>query len=327
MKLHRNSKTFINYFLGPLLFIWLSLSVYNQVQRQPQLGSAWQNIREAFSGPLAWNLLAILLLMAVNWSVEAVKWKISVRVIQPVSFGRALRAVLSGVSFAVSTPNRIGEYLGRMLYMDEGNRLRTISITIVGSMSQLIITLVMGIAGMLVLRSYLESNNLISSLWLNVLLAGIILVTGGLLLFYFRLGWLTKWIEKIPAVKKYMYLILALESLSTPLLLKLLLLSFFRFMVFMAQYTLVFPLFAVDLALWQVFWGVSVGFLVMAVIPTIALIELPLRGKTMTMVLGMFAMNPLGVSLATATIWLINLVVPAAAGSLLMLGLRKLVKD
>ena len=79
--------------------------------------------------------------MLINWSIEALKWKISIRHIQRISFLRSFRAVLSGVSFSVNTPNRIGEYLGRVLYIEEGHRLQAISLTIVCSMSQLIITL------------------------------------------------------------------------------------------------------------------------------------------------------------------------------------------
>lgn len=327
MKLNRNSKLFINYFLGPLIFIWLSWSIYNQVRRQPELETAWKNIRESFSGPLAWNLILVFLLMFINWSIEALKWKISVRIIQPVSFGKAFRAVLSGVSFAVTTPNRIGEYLGRMLYMDEGNRLRTISITIVGSLSQLIVTCMMGCAGLIFIRHHLEGTRIIAPLWYNAVLYGALAVTGGLLLFYFRLSWITRGIEKIPGVKRFTYLVSAIDNLSRSLLMKMLALSFLRFLVFIAQYALLFPLFAVDLEWWQVLWGVSVGFLIMAVIPTIALVELPLRGATMTMLLGMFSANHLGIGLVTAVIWLVNLVIPAIIGSLLMLGLRKLIKE
>ena len=327
MKLNRNSKIFINYFLGPLIFIWLSWSIYNQVNKQPQLGVAWQRIRDSFSGPLAWNLLLVILLMFANWSIEAVKWKISVRSVQKVNFGRAFRAILSGVSFAVSTPNRIGEYLGRMLYMDEGNRLRTISVTIVGSMSQLIITCVMGITGLIILRPYLAGEQFSSPVWFNAILSGIIVFTAGLILFYFRLSWITRWVERIPGVKKFTYLVSAVEDLPPGLLWKLLGLSFLRFTVFIAQYALLFPLFAVELNLWQVYWGVSISFLVMAVIPTIAIIELPLRGASMTMALGLFSLNHLGIGLTTAMIWLINLVIPAIAGSLMMLSMRKLVRE
>ena len=327
MKLNRNSKIFINYFLGPLIFIWLSWSIYNQVRKQPELETAWKSIRDTFTGPLAWNLLLVVLLMIINWSVEALKWKISVKRIQAVSFFKAFRAVLSGVSFAVTTPNRIGEYLGRMLYMDEGNRLRTISITIVGSMSQLIITCVVGIIGLFILQPYLAGDQFSSPVWYNTILSGASLFTVGLLLFYFRLSWITRWVEKLPGIRRFTYLVSAVDNLPASLLWKLLGLSLLRYSVFILQYLLIFPVFAVELQFSEVLWGVSVSFLIMAVIPTIALIELPLRGTTMTMAMAMFTTNQLGVGLTTAAIWLINLVIPAVLGSLLLLTLRKLVKE
>ena len=76
----------------------------------------------------------------------------------------------------------------------------------------------------------------------------------------------------------------------------------------------------------QCFWAVSVSFLVMAAIPTIAIMELPLRGNVMTTILSVYTVNHLGVGFTTASIWLINLVIPAIIGSLLILGLRKLVR-
>lgn len=324
MKLNKNTKLFINYFLGPLLFMWLAWSIYRQIQNQPNLTTAWQSIKESFRTPLVWNLVVVILLMVVNWSVEAVKWKISVKPVQQVSFIKAFRAVLSGLSFSVSTPNRVGEYFGRVLYMNEGNRLKTIAITIVGSISQLIITLLMGCIGLTILRPAIESNQLISPIWMKVILYGVLAVLSGLILFYFRLSWLIKWVDRLPGSSRFAYLVRALEDFGSGLLFKLLLLSAFRFVIFIVQYYLLFHLFAVDVSWAQTFWAVSVSFLVMAVIPTIAIIELVQRGKVMTTIMALYTANNLGVGFATAGIWLINLILPAIIGSLFILGMRKL---
>ena len=324
MKLNKNTKLFINYFLGPILFVWLSWSIYSQIKKQPDLGTAWQGIKESFNTPLVWNLIAVILLMIVNWSIEAIKWKISVKPIQQVGFLKAFQAILSGVSFSVSTPNRIGEYLGRVLYMDEGNRLKTISITIVGSISQLIITLLMGCIGLIILRPGIESSQLVSSNWMKVIIYGTVAVLLVLTLFYFRLSLIIRWVDKLPGNKRFAYLVKALEDFDTGLLFNLLLLSALRFVVFIVQYYLLFHLFAVDVTWWPVFWSVSVSFLVMAVIPTIAIVELVQRGKVMTTIMALYTSNSLGVNFTTAGIWIINLIVPAIIGSLLILGMRKI---
>ena len=148
MRLNKNIKIFLNYFLGPALFLWLSYSIYNQVKHQPDLKTSWIKIKQSLQSTEIWDLAIVIFLMIINWSIEALKWKISIQKVQPVSFSRSFSAILSGVSFSVSTPNRIGECLGRILYIEEGNRLRVISLTIVSSISQLIITLFAGSAGL-----------------------------------------------------------------------------------------------------------------------------------------------------------------------------------
>lgn len=324
MKLNRNSKLFINYFLGPLLFIWLAWSIYQQIVHQPDLEKAWYGIQESFGSTKIWNLVIAVVLMLLNWSLEAVKWKIAVREVQQVSFIKSFQAILSGISFSVSTPNRIGEYLGRVLYMNEGNRLKTISITIVSSISQLLITLLMGCTGLFLVGSTMSEKQLISPMWLQVIRYGVLAVIILLTLFYFRLPWLVKWVERFPGNKKFRYLVKALEEFNATLLFKLLSLSLLRFIVFIIQYYLLFRLFNVELVWWQVFWTVSVSFLVMAVIPTITLIELVQRGKVVATVVGIYSINELGMNLATAGIWFINLILPAIAGSLLIVRMRKI---
>ncbi|HYM95474.1 MAG TPA: lysylphosphatidylglycerol synthase domain-containing protein [Chitinophagaceae bacterium] len=324
MTLNKNIKIFINYFLGPLLLVWLSYSIYRQVKQQPDLEKAWLHIRESLNSPMIFNLIAVIMLMFVNWGIEAIKWRLAVKKIQPVAFFKAFKAVLSGVSFSVSTPNRVGEYLGRVLYMDEGNRLKTISTTIVSSISQLIITMLVGCGGLALLLPKIKAGGMISSPWTEVLFYGVMAATLVLLLFYFRLSWFIKWVDRLPGSTKYSYLVKAIEDFNGLLLLQLLSLSALRFIVFIIQYYLLFRLFDVQVLWWQGFWAVSVSFLVMAIIPTFAIAELGLRGKVSLKLLGMFSANELGITLAAGTIWFINLVVPAIIGSLLILGIKKI---
>lgn len=329
MKLNRNSKTdfyrvFINYLLGPLLFAWLSWSIYNEIKNQPDIGKAWLHIQDSFSSKLLLNLLAVIGLMFVNWAIEARKWQLAVKPIQPVSFLKSFRAVLSGVSFSVSTPNRVGEYLGRVLYMEEGNRLRTIAVTVVSSMSQLIVTLVMGLAGLIILKPLIEQQQLLSPVWLLVLIYGVVAAIVLLLLFYFRLSWLARWIVRISFLKKYSYLIEAVGEFDNPVLVRMLGLSLLRYSVFILQYYLLYLFFDVEISWWACCWTVSVSFLLMAVIPTFAIAEVGIKGKVALLITGLYSSNKAGIFFATAGIWFINLVIPAILGSLLILGLKKI---
>jgi MFS family permease len=217
----------------------------------------------------------------------------------------------------------MGEYAGRVLYMDEGNRLRVISLTMLGSMSQLIITLLFGLTGLLLLKNKIVESGLSGwPTWINLILSGGAAALIFLTVFYFRLGWLVKWITKLPAAKKYGWLISELEKVSAALLVKLLSLSALRYAVFGIQYYLLFCFFGVEVGWWQGFWATAVVFFIMAVIPTIALFEIVQKVYITKEIFAIFTVNTLGIGLVTATIWFINLVAPAAIGSLLILSIK-----
>ena len=97
-------------------------------------------------------------------------------------------------------------------------------------------------------------------------------------------------------------------------------------MVFIVQYYLLFRLFEVDISWWQAFWAVSVSFVVMAVIPSITLIEPVQRGFVMGTIVMLYSPNLIGIGFTATGIWFINLIVPAAIGSLLILGITKMKK-
>ena len=316
---------FIHYFLGPLLFIGVSYSIYNELRKQPDLELSWQHTLHSFRSPVIWNLVLVFFLMIINWMIEAAKWKLCVRNIQRVNFITAFKAVLSGVSFSVTTPNRVGEYLGRVLYMNDGNRLKAISLTITGSISQLMVTLIMGLAGLVMLREQIVAEKIISAFWLNIILYATVIVLFFLTIFYFRLAGVARWFERIKGVKRYAWLFDTLEQFNATLLLQLLSLSALRFLVFILQYYLLFRFFDVHVSWGQALWAVSVSFLVLAVIPTIALFtDLSMRGKISLKLLGLFSSNGLGISLASVSIWFINLIIPALTGSILILSIKKM---
>lgn len=327
VKVSKSIKIFINYFLGPVLFIWLAWSVYNQIGRQPNLGQAVSEIKTSLTSTNIIYLIVTILLMIVNWCLEAYKWMLAVQRVQQISFLRALKAVFAGVSFSVSTPNSVGEYLGRALYMSEGNRIKAISLTVVANMSQLIVTFLMGCTALFLLKGRIVNSGLVTLAFGNAFFWVSVLIAITLTLFYFRLPWLIKIIDKLPQISKFSWAVEAIEHISATLLLKFLSLSVLRFVVFSIQYVLLFKLFTVEVTLLQSWMALSVMFLVMAIIPTIALFtDLGLKNELSIQLIGLFTANHLGVSLAALSIWMINLVFPALIGSLLVLGIRNIFK-
>lgn len=322
MKMNKNIKIFINYFLGPLLFAWLSYSIYRQIVKQPQLEESWLQIRQSFQSYKVIYLVLAIVLIAVNWGLEAWKWMVSVRTFYPIKFFQAFKAVLSGVSFSVTMPNRVGEYFGRIMYLPEGNRLKTISVTLVGSFAQLLTTITVGIVGLVILKASLIEHLPQLKIWYQFIVYGLVIAASIMLLIYFNIGSIVNIFNRWIKNQKYIFLIEALQNFHTRLLIQLLLLSFVRYLIFIIQYVLVFYLFEVNVSTPVIATVMSVVFLAMAVIPSIALVEVWLRGEISIRLMGLFSMNTLGIGFTSVTVWFINLVLPAIAGSLLILSLR-----
>jgi len=326
IRLNKNIKIILNYVVGPLLFCLLAYSIYHQIQRQPNWKDSFLQIIRAFDSTDIWKLMAVCFFMLLNWGLEARKWQLVIRRIQPISWIQALKAIFTGTTLAFFTPNRMGEYIGRVLYIEEGKRIKAVSLTIVCSMAQLLVTIVLGIAGVIFIRQELlvrEGAGSSVIFWMNLVLYISIPVALILTLFYFKLSLVVRWVEKIPFIEKFTNYIRVLDNFEASTLLSILSLSVLRYGVFVIQYYWLFDVFKVELNEWQVFWSVSVVFLVLAIVPSIALLtELGVRWQTSIEVIRLFSTNVVGILATSLAIWMINLVIPALVGSLLILNIR-----
>lgn len=327
MQLNKSIKIFINYFLGPLLFAWLAYSIYRQISHQPRLTESWLHIRQSFNSWKITYLFLAFVLIPVNWGLEAWKWKISVQHIYPVRFLPAFKAVLSGVSFSVTMPNRVGEYVGRVMYLPEGNRLKTISVTLVGSFAQLLVTLFAGTVGLLILKNILLEHFPQFRIGYQFVIYSLLIALLLLVLIYFNVSAIVPLFKKWIRGHRYDYLVEALQQFHQRMLTRLLLISALRYLVFISQYLLAFNLFEVNVPIGASLAVMSVVFLAMAVVPSIALVEAGLRGEISIRLMGLFSANTLGIGFTSITIWFINLILPAVIGSILLLNLRVFKKN
>jgi hypothetical protein len=309
--------------IGPLVFCLLAFSIYGQLIRQTDWRESFNQVLQALTNG-SWQLMSVVALMLVNWGIEARKWQVVIRKIQPISFFTSWKAVHSGLTLSFFMPNRIGEYIGRVLYIQEGKRIEAASVTIVCSMAQLLVTWLAGIAGIIYLQRYFrEPGNTMDYFWLDTLLFVAIPAAAILTLLYFRLSWVVRRIHFHPRIDRYIERIRVLEDFNATILVRILSLSIARYAVFVGQYYLLFVTFMVPLDAQQVFGSVSVIFLVLSIVPTIAIItDLGVRWKTSMDVIQMFSVNMAGILATSLAIWIINLVIPALIGSLLILGIK-----
>jgi hypothetical protein len=308
-----------------LVLCWI---IWLQLKRQVNFSEIGVQLSVALKANGLFYIPLLLLLMVSNWLIESVKWKIAVTAVQPVTLFRAFKAVLSGVSVSLSLPNRIGEYLGRVLYLEPSHRVKAISVTVVASFSQLIVTVAMGLIGLLLARSVMISQGgwAVQTWWIAVGVSAIAVVL--MLLLYFNISFLNRWLQQRLSESSASWIIRvtawlqALDSCDAAILRKLLSLSFFRYGIFLIQYYFAYRLFGILFNMNELFIIVSLTFLALAAVPTFAAPELALRGAVGLWIAKWFSVQSAAIVLALLLIWIINLILPALSGALLITGVR-----
>src|SRR6185312_1412524 len=107
-------------------------------------------------------LSLIVLLMIVNWVLEAFKWWYLTRALSPMSVWKAIESVFCGLTWAIFTPVRIGEYGGRIMFLPNRKRIHGIFAMAVGAFGQLVITNVLGSSALIwFLYTYMHLNIMI----------------------------------------------------------------------------------------------------------------------------------------------------------------------
>ncbi|HSZ86724.1 MAG TPA: hypothetical protein VK787_11890, partial [Puia sp.] len=135
--------------------------------------------------------------------------------------------------------------------------------------------------------------------------------------------WLVKFFEKKWAASKFFSYIKVLEDFNATFLLRILSLSLFRYIVFIIQYYMMFSVFGVSLSVAETLAGMSVVFLIIAIVPSFTFLsELGVRWEASIQIMELFGAATVGILAASFGIWLVNLIIPALIGSLLILGLK-----
>jgi hypothetical protein len=312
--------------LAPILFVWLCYSIYHQINEQKQLPSFIASVQQIPAATAFWYLLFIILLTTFNWGLEAFKWKRLTHRLEPLSFKEAYAAILTGQAVSFSSINRVGESIGKSMLLSNGNRLKGVVLSFVASASQLLITFVAGLMATIWLlphiRVELQNQLHVSERILSMLYGALFFVVGLFIVCYAAIPFFANKLAKVSFFSKYVYLLESLQTIPKRLLIELSLISGARYLIFLFQYLLIFKLCQVQIESITIISLTAILFLILAIIPTITLAELGIRGKVSLLLFGTYSSNTLGILAAAGGIWLLNLIIPACLGGLILLRLQ-----
>ncbi|MBL6448328.1 flippase-like domain-containing protein [Fulvivirga sp. 29W222] len=258
-------------------------------------------------------LVVVMGLMFVNWGIEAVKWMVLVKPLAKMSFLSAIKGVLTGLSLSFMTPHGLGDYFGRVMQAGNPNRGRYIGAIMLGRFCQMVPTALFGTLGLYYISA--------TAMWVYVFLA---LVAGGTILLIYHNGY--RLIEGVMPEKfknKLIYYFGIINMYSFVEVVKVLLLSIFRYFVFALQFGVILALFLPGIGLDLNIAGVTWIFLSKSILPTFNFLsDLGVREFSAIYFYEKYQVDLMAVVSASLTLWLINILVPTIIGAPLTLKMR-----
>jgi len=267
------------------------------------------NLKDFKLDALSFRLLLLtIILLFVNWGIEALKWRFAIHQIYKLSFIKALRLTFTGITIGLLTPNRIGEIPARASLLNSKSFNEIVLKTIASSFSQLVITFLLGGFGLFLTQQYFDFE-------LDSFVLTIFILVGSfiLLLLYFNMNKIAPLFYKIKVLRNEI-LIKALMDICFKELFILLMYSLLRYLIFFIQYWLVLTAFGIDLITIKEIFLIPVCFLFASSIPTILISEIGVRGSVALFVFGVVSSFEIQIILASIVLWLINVALPAIFG-------------
>jgi hypothetical protein len=202
-----------------LLYRLLTFDSYDEFFR------TWKQIPvERFS----W-LFFVFALLPFNLLFESLKWQKVVSHTQKLSLRHSVKSVLAGFSSGFFTPNRTGDFVGRLMFLDKDFRKTGVTLTAVNSLSQNIVIALLGIPAAILFFLYTRQT---ITMDLKLYLLLLLLFVGFIVVVYFFFPHFSK--TRL-AIKVSSFL-RGIENLTTTDLLLVLLFAVTRYAIFCVQF-------------------------------------------------------------------------------------------
>ncbi len=250
-------------------------------------------------------LLVVVLLLPVNIAMETFRWKTLVRHVQHINFLTALKGVLSGFTTALASPNRMGEFVGRVLFMPEQYRVAAGIVSGIGGILQVLVTTLVALP---ILIFHDDIFQLVTSTDHLFPLLAVVVIIPFSILFIFPKSWLNaiKSATQIPGKR------LSWAASFTII----------RFTIYSIQLAILLSAFS-SCGLAEALQCAVLVYFFVTVIPTFAWTEIVVRGTVSGIVAGALGISEEAAIISASLLWIVNVVVPAGFGAILLLVNRE----
>ncbi len=279
---------------------------------------AGERFSDAFRGNRLLFLAAAILLIFLNFSSEAIKWKRLVNRLEPVNYLKAMAGVLSSLTMAITTPNRIGDVITRGLILQPGHRLAGTGHTFLCILAQMVVTVTLGLVGA---ATYLPSNDYLlkshEDSWMLTL--GISIAAGlVLVILFFSIDHLSGYFQRFRWLRVFHPFLTALQGVSGKDKSFLLFFSTLKFLTYILQFYLILHFFGIHIPPFTGLSAVALIYLILHFVPVPTVGDLGVRGSVSILILGPYTSDVPAIVFTTFLIWIINIMIPALIGLVLL---------
>jgi hypothetical protein len=306
-----NTKNTISFLIKILIGIISFWIIYNRLTDIPNLKEQcfyW------FSAPKLYVIFILaLILMPVNWGIESYKWKSITAQIEAISYGTAIKSVLSGICVGNIAPGRAMEFLAKIVFFKPTNRPSITVLHFINGMFQMLITVSVGVVSIAYKMGEVnQSSNFIYAV-----------LVGGLCLILF-FGWAILNVSYIQQKLKFISWFKKIENAESTkftkaLIFKLISLSVIRYGVFTMQFYLIYNALSPQNDTFQIFMSIAAYFMLTSLIPMISFIEPAIRAAIAIFVFNNSGDDTITIVFASTFVWIINVVVPSIIGYIIIL--------
>lgn len=283
--------------MPPIILALICLLGWNNISKLDLF--SWQLIADN-----SWVVVLIFSLTFLNLFCEMQKWRALIgrkEIMKPLAF----KAILYGICSGIMTPNRLGEFAGRISVLPKPIRKKATIMTVAGSGIQGIVTLVLGIVGLLTFP-VLPNLSAYTEISLSQFLPITLILLALFLFFWFRQ----------PLKHHITDVIKHLKKLSNRKLFRATTWAFLRYAIFSTQFAIALYAVGFSASLPLCFAGIFLIYFCQSYVPFTAFGELGVREVLAVLIFGAYLPNPMLAVLATLIVWIANIGLPVLAGAL-----------
>lgn len=308
----------LNLLIKILILIGAGWAFYKQTLDKENFDALWQTFKiQVDTGNLFWLILAFLLL-PITYLFEVWKWQLAIKKIVQPTYRQIIKSILAGTALSFWTPGQVGDYGGRLLFINTNKKWEVTLATAVGNIAQQVAVITFGGIGVFY---YLYFYSDISGVALWVILGFYSSILLLLWFIYFKVEIMIPVLKAVRLFnKKNEAALVTLKSFSTSELWSLLFYATIKLFIYSLQYYCFLRFFGIYGSFLTLYLLILADYAIQLVLPVPPFLRLILRGEVAIAIWGAFSNNQIAILAASFGVFTLNVLLPSLIGIGFVMG-------